>query len=1331
MINFFDLKEEDLIVLNPYDFDKTLERLNNLTLDDVKDDLKHFQKKEFEFRTYEEEVSYTLKNIRILTSSKNDKNEDEYFLLKNLEDYILPSEKDDKYFEGNKENKKIELQIKNGERGKKTILLIMYVDPEKLSENILQHFIRKSEFDTARELENYYKILKEKIKMKKESNEKIDFRFTIKIDMKYINKIYHSKDEGKYYFDLQSPPIFRTNFFNSVKKKEDNEKEEKKEIEDIEPKDENCIFPFRNFEDEISNLEYRHFIIMIEKETMDTPGDENDINENFDTNKELNSSLENLFKDRNGEVSKERYSEKTIIIKRKDKNLKNLSYYFNYKEHKEIKEKLENLFFLEKEKDFEESEEEDDDKNENNSKEDENIENPINENQVIKLFYQILALVSECILSYYNASKLIENLLDDKYRRTIFNQCKYEDFPKFTNLTLNKILDKYQNSLEEKSLLDFENEIKKIFKLLYEQYELYGMEEIWRPSKNKILKRIQRCVITPSYILFTPYVLDQGNRVLREYIKSTSDTFLCTFKMDNLGEERWSNDILVEYIKFILSKGFIIGDKKYRFFNYSQSQFRNMSCWLSTNPEQTIKKLGDFSKVRPLCKYAARISQTLTTTIRTIKIPKDKIEFIKDIKVKNKEDETEYTFSDGVGKISYILAKKINDDFLKLNYIPSCFQGRFMGCKGVWTTMWDDNSGKIYCRDSQKKFEVLPDDKTNFYYFELCDYSRYIQSYLNRQVILLLSALGVDQKKFMNKLTDYRKKLDNQRFILSLVHYPEWNKIFNKMCSCGINRINDRLMKSLIESNLDILYDDVKNKARIYIEESAYVKGIMDEYGILNDGEAFLHIKRDNLDLILDKKCAVAKCPCLHPGDIRLLTFKKYNKNIPSTKKYEKLNNYENVIIFPSKGKRPHPNECSGSDLDGDDYFVFYDSDLIPKDHIYPMDYKSISKPETNKNPYTLNDVIGYFAEYINYNNLGLIGDAHMAISDKEKNGANSDISKNIAKKFSRAVDAPKTGDKVTLDHDLGEEPDSFPHFMEKSKNKSYHSNSVLGKLYDESNNMIFKRDKRKYLDKSFYDKDLNLKGWENFAFLALIYYRDYFNEFLKMLKNNEIKDETTLLTGNNIDNENSIFQKKKNNYDIREKIGMEMHHLFINNQNSFYNAIIEFFINIDKNKSKINEIDLINISLMFQRNLHLFASSCYMISYNLLDDVLNKIIKDKPIIDIYYQKYLSLINENLSSDDMFEEINEISEYESSNMGINYYEGLECNNEYIYEQIENKKRLIKDIIDKNNKDMKNYINELKSIPIPKQPNEENQYRILSFPWCIAGNALSYIKYTNF
>ena len=1297
MKNFFDLKEEDLKVLNPYDFNKALERLNNLTLKDVKDDLQYFQKKEFDFRTYEEEVSYSLKSIQFITSSKIDKDKYEYYLLKNLNDYLV-DDNDFKNFDENKnkEIKKLSLEIKNGEMGQREILLIIYVNPEKLSKNIIENFIRKSKFDSVNEIgDRFYEEINK-------YDNKGNFRLTMKIDMKCLNTIYFSKQSCKYFFDLQSPPIFRTNFFKN--------KDGKRE-------DSNCIFPFRNFEDEFANLEYRHFIIMIEKEPDLTPKDEIDINsENFDTNDELVNSLENLLKNKNKEFEKN----KDKIIDFQKKTIKDLSYYFNYLENKIVKEQLKNLYFLKDEED----------KNENEFLElenDKNIENINSENQVIKLFYQILALVSECILSYYNASALLDKLLKGEYIKTIF-KCRYEDFPKFFNLTLNKILDKYQNSLEEKSLKEFEEEMKNIFELLYAQYEILGLEEIWKPSKNRTLKRLQRCIITPTYILFTPYILDQGNRVLREYVKSTDETFLCNFKMDNMGSDRWDNDILVEFMKFILSKGFTIAYKNFRFFNYSQSQFRNLSCWLSTNPEEIIKKLGDFSQIKPVCKYAARISQTLTTTISTIKIPKDKIEYIDEVEHDN------YKFSDGVGKISFTLAKQINDEFLKLDYIPSCFQGRFMGCKGVWTTMWDDYSGKIYYRPSQKKFDLLPDDNREFFYFELCDYSRYIQSYLNRQVILLLNALGVDENNFTKKLDDYHKKLENQKFVLSLVHYPEWNRMFNKMYSCGINRINDRLIKSLVESNLNILYSDIKNKARIYIEESAYVKGIMDEFNVLEYGEAYLHIKRDNFDLILDKKCAVAKCPCLYPGDIRLLTFRKYHKNNIATKKYEIFNRYENVIIFPSKGKRPHPNECSGSDLDGDDYFVFYDKDLIPENTIDPLSYDSKPAKIDKIEPYTINDVISYYAEYINYNNLGLISDAHSAFCDKEKDGAKSETSEELAKKFSRAVDAPKTGDKVELKD--SENPKEFPHFMEKNKNKSYHSKKILGKLYDQSKNMISLRNNEKYsnsLKSSFYDDDLKLNGWENFAFLSLIYYREYFNEMLSMLKKNEISGETVLLTGNNIDNENSVFQNKKHNYDMREKIGYEIHYMFIKNQNNFNNAIYDFFNNnIETNHKKISEKELINISLVFKRNYHLFASACYMITYNLLEEVLNKKINGRPIIDFYCEKLISLINDNFVQDDTFEDICDIYEYEYSNLGIDYTENYEDNYSNIYQEIENQKKLINNkTIDKLKNNMNKFIDELRRIPIPKQANDENQYRILSFPWCISGNILTSIKYIKY
>ena len=1293
MKNFFDLKEEDLQVLNPYNFDEAIKRLENLTLEDVQDDLKHFQKKEFEFRNYEEENIYTIDNVKFVTSSKNADGENEFYLLNDLSEYLISDEELRKKNEKeNKEiiDKKISLEIKSQEGGKKEIYLKCFVKPVRLSENIIRNFIDKSPFEKAKNAkEGFQKNLNQ-------NYENYNFRVTMKIQLNSLNKIYYNKNKGEYYFDLQNPPLFRTNFilFN-----DDNDMS-KKYNSTI--RDENCLFPFKNFEDEISNLKYRHFILMIQKNIYDTtPKDENDIN--FDTNDELNNSLENLFKNRNGETDITKYVPQDIVLKKEENHMRNLSSFFN---NKNIKRKLEDLLFLKK-----------------NDEDDDNDDELYNDEETIKLFYQVLALISECILSYYNGVELLNNLLiKDIYRKEIFGECTDEHFPIFFNITLTKILDKYQNSLIERTLGEIEEEMKNTFNALYAQYESEGLDEVLKPSKNEILMRVQRCVITPTYILFTPYVLDQGNRILRNFVKSINYSILCTFKMDSLEEARWNNKFLMEYIKFILSKGFYIGEKNFRFFNYSQSQFRNMSCWLLTEPEKVISKIGDFSKIKQLSKYAARISQTLTTTIKTIKIPRDKIVNIPDIK----SEDDKYTFSDGVGRISYTLSKQISE-YLKLDYVPSCFQGRFLGCKGVWTTMWNDNTGQIYCRDSQIKFHV---EKEDLNYFELCDYSRYIQSYLNRQIIILLSSLGIKDEKFRKKLEEYKNRLNDQNFVLGLIHYSEWNQMFRRMNYCGINRTNDRLVKSIIESNLDILYNDVKKKARIYVEESAYVIGIMDEYNILEYGEAFLQIKRDNFNLILDKKCVVAKCPCLHPGDIRVLNFKKYNKNDESTKKYEIFHKYENVIIFPSKGKRPHPDECSGSDLDGDNYFIFYDNDLIPMKTIEPMSYLVDKKEEKLNKPFSINDVIQYFAEYTNLNNLGLIGDAHLALSDQL--GAQSPICIQIAKKFSKAVDAPKTGDKVILSEE--ETPKMFPHYMGKDKNKTYQSKKILGQLYDRSNEFIYKRIKRKELSGVFYDEDLIIKGWENYAFLALIYYRDYFNDLVSLLKKNEINGESVLLTGNNIDNENSILSKKKHNYDLREKIGNDMHNLFVQNKNAFYDAINDFFI-LNKNK-KINNkvekrkpiIDLINIELNFINDLYLFASACYMISYNLLEEVLNK---KEGSLDNFYNKFLQVINDSIVMDDNFEELNEISEYEALDIGVDYYECNESSYDLLYDKINNDNKIVENIINKKKKDMDNFVKELKRHKIPQQANEENQNRILSFPWCISGEILSTIKFLNY
>ena len=1240
--SFYDLDPANIKIKNPYKFNNALEILDNLTLEQFTKDLNEIIQKEIDldFLSYKNSVNFSLNNILFLTT-KSSFNKSEYILLNDFkkEEYIsIP-----KYEISSDEilNTGMNIKIYKKEDGKKELNIKCIVNYEKFAENIIHNLMEKSNFEKSKEI-----LEKSKIYMKKELINK-NLEFDMKISANSINRIIYT-DNGEYILDLQCPPKFRTNFLI----------DEKKNLFKINTnKDytyyENIMFPFRNFQDEISNLKYRHFFILLQKDKNIDPSQENDTTEN------LQNSLGSIFALNEIEIDKKNFihinglkifSEKEIKSSFYKEGQYELGDYFRYNSDEKIHQILKNLNFIKQEN-----------VEENNNDNNENMKEKPEDEELIKLFYQIVALVSEGVLSYYTAIELTENILFQKnvdYFTKIFSVLENKDlYPIFFNLVLTKLLNKFQNSLEEQTLPIFELNIKNAFDALYAEYTNKGLKEILKPSKNPILTNVQRCIITPTYILFTPYILDQGNRILRDFLSSTNLSMLCVFKMDNFEEGKWNNKFLIEYIKYVMNEGFFLGEKKFKFFNFSQSQFRNMSCWLLTQPEKILPKTGDYSNIKIVAKFGSRVSQTLTTTIKTIKIPNDHIVYINDILMKTKitdekgnEREIEYNFSDGVGKISYNLAEQIAKS-IHLKFVPACFQGRFLGCKGVWTTMYDDLNGNIYIRPSQEKFKIKNFESQDNY-FELCDYSRYIQAYLNRQVILLMRANGIPDGNFMKKLYEYRRHLEDEKFVLSLVHYNEWNNLFQKMNSCGINKTNDRLMKSLMESNLQILYNDIKNKARIYIKDSAYVIGIMDEYNILEYGQAFLHIKRKNFDLILNKKCTIAKCPCLHPGDVRILDFKKYEEGVEETEKYKIFEKYENVLIFPSKGKRPHPNECSGSDLDGDNYFVFYDHDLILDEKYVsePMNYTFNLNPKKKDN-IQIKDVIEYFAEYTNLNNLGIIGDAHLALCDKDPKHAKGEIPIKVAHKFSRAVDAPKTGDEVTLEEN--ENPKKFPHYMCKAPSKTYYSNFILGKLFDEVNKIIDSVTKKKEISKNYYDSKIEIKGWEKFALLSLVFYRDFLEEIVSLMKKIDIKGESILLTGNNIDNDESVYTKRKNNYDLREKIADEMRRMFNLNKNNFENGVRLFFT--------IKNIEFpilkgLNEEIFFRNNLNLFASACYMISYNFFE-----IINQKKIVENYGKKFENMIIENLEQDNGLEKIGEDSDVDSYMFGIDYNESLDSN----------------------------------------------------------------------
>jgi RNA-dependent RNA polymerase len=54
---------------------------------------------------------------------------------------------------------------------------------------------------------------------------------------------------------------------------------------------------------------------------------------------------------------------------------------------------------------------------------------------------------------------------------------------------------------------------------------------------------------------------------------------------------------------------------------------------------------------------------------------------------------------------------------------------------------------------------------------------------------------------------------------------------------------------------------------------------------------------------IIEGPVIVTKNPCSHPGDIRLL--RAIGKSDPRVNQYKLMNDFVNIIVFPSKGKRP------------------------------------------------------------------------------------------------------------------------------------------------------------------------------------------------------------------------------------------------------------------------------------------------------------------------------------------------------------------------------------------------------------------------------------------
>jgi RNA-dependent RNA polymerase len=226
-------------------------------------------------------------------------------------------------------------------------------------------------------------------------------------------------------------------------------------------------------------------------------------------------------------------------------------------------------------------------------------------------------------------------------------------------------------------------------------------------------------------------------------------------------------------------------------------------------------------------------------------------------------------------------------------------------------------------------------------------------------------------------------------------------------------------------------------KARIPVKKSALLMGVMDEYRTLGPKEVYIRISKDGKSTVVEGPVVVAKNPCLHPGDIRLLT----------AVNYPQIAHLVNVVVFSQLGERPAPHMCSGSDLDGDEYFVTWKSKLTNIREEYPLDY--VSEDGRQYEALNVEKVKDYFVDYMRYDSLGKIANLHALFADLH--GIMASDALYYAEKHAKAVDYPKTGIKIFESSSVSEWPD----FLERGYLPSYKSPGILGKLYRNLNGFI------------------------------------------------------------------------------------------------------------------------------------------------------------------------------------------------------------------------------------------------------------------------------------
>ncbi|KAF3039373.1 hypothetical protein E8E12_006968 [Didymella heteroderae] len=385
------------------------------------------------------------------------------------------------------------------------------------------------------------------------------------------------------------------------------------------------------------------------------------------------------------------------------------------------------------------------------------------------------------------------------------------------------------------------------------------------------------------------------------------------------------------------------------------------------------------------CKAYARFDLGLSRTTPTFTFKPSQLRFVKDKKATGDIEATEFddpemvwtqvpgnpVMNDGCSRMSVGAALEIWKLYKKFCRItgplPSAFQGRIGGAKGLWMIS-DESFTKdpeqlviwIEISESQLKFKPHLKDESDATFdrlqltFEVSNFSSSpAHSDLHISFIPIMADRGVPRDDIANYM---RERLDVARSDLlervtdpvKLYEYVHKNSSMSRegpdmAWQAALPLAMEDKIKLLLESgfspcNLQVLAKNVcrfinklhlrqESKLKTPLGKATYLYGVADPLGILKPGEVHVQFSSSFVDEVTDEKylslkghnLLVARQPAIRNSDIQKVR----------AVNYPELSHLVDLVVFPSVGPFPLAGKLQGGDYDGDIFWLCWEDKLV------------------------------------------------------------------------------------------------------------------------------------------------------------------------------------------------------------------------------------------------------------------------------------------------------------------------------------------------------------------------------------------------------------------